>query len=520
MTTREAPVILAGTKPETIRTLTVEINGGTLPETYVTDGALVHIERVSGSAASAAALDADCELPVSATTITAPRLAGLLAEHTYTYRQRKVKDKWEDEEYTPPADVLAAVLSRTEWPGVPPLHGIVGAPILRQDGTLLQAPGYDRATGLYLAATTPMPPAPEVPTREQVAASDEFIFGRFLVDFPWVADADLANAVALMVTPILRRYARSLAPFGLVTATMPGSGKTILTAATGLVYGQSVLTWTHSEEELRKAITAVLAKPVGAVVFDNIEEGAVIRSATLAQLLTTPTWSDRKLGSSVTLERTNDRVWMATGNNLSVGGDMPSRTVLVRLDPKMPKPEERTGFAIPDLSQWILSPDNQRDLLWHLLVLVMDWCAAGAPKATGHVMRQFTPWAQTVGGFLAHHGIGGFLANADDIRSEDVDDAEWTAFLTKWAAMPGLGEWVTTAALRESAMRDLPVDGQRPPDPWDGAFILNEQGRIPDVRNLAGRLRGQVGRWHGDYVLRKATDSHDKGARWHVERKT
>jgi hypothetical protein len=85
--------------------------------------------------------------------------------------------------------------------------------------------------------------------------------------------------------------------------------------------------------------------------------------------------------------------------------------------------------------------------------------------------------------------------------------------------MPDLDEWVATAALRESAKRDLAVDGHRPPDPWDGAFILNEQGRLPDVRARAARLRGQVGRWHGDYVLRKATDSHDKGARWHVERK-
>jgi hypothetical protein len=117
---------------------------------------------------------------------------------------------------------------------------------------------------------------------------------------------------------------------------------------------------------------------------------------------------------------------------------------------------------------------------------------------------------QTVGGFLTHHGVDGFLANAEDVHGEDVDDAEWTAFLTKWVTMPGLGGWVTTAALRETALRDLPVDGHRPPDPWDGAFILTEQGRIPDVRNLAGRLRGQVGRWHGDYVLRKATDTHDK----------
>src|SRR2546423_11689207 len=99
--TDDKPYILVGTKPETIRTLTTEINGGTLPETYVTDGALIHVERVSGSA-QPSATDADSALPVSAATLTAPRLAGLLAEHTYTYRNRRAKGGLHDAACTPP----------------------------------------------------------------------------------------------------------------------------------------------------------------------------------------------------------------------------------------------------------------------------------------------------------------------------------------------------------------------------------------------------------------------------------
>ena len=52
---------------------------------------------------------------------------------------------------------------------------------------------------------------------------------------------------------------------------------------------------------------------------------------------------------------------------------------------------ERTGFKIPDLDQWILVPANQRQVLWHLLVLVADWTRSGAPRHPGLTMRQFTP---------------------------------------------------------------------------------------------------------------------------------
>ena len=149
------------------------------------------------------------------------------------------------------------------------------------------------------------------------------------------------------MTPILRSYLRTLIPFGVVTSTMPGSGKTILTCGLGMLYGQRVLTWTHSDEELRKAITSVLADPVGTIIFDNLAEGTVIDSPVLARLITDRTWADRLLGGNKTAAFANDRVWTATGNNLRLGGDMRTRSVLVGLNPDMPRPEERTGFEIP-----------------------------------------------------------------------------------------------------------------------------------------------------------------------------
>ena len=217
-------------------------------------------------------------MPMTASEVGPPRLAALLAASTYTFQMktRKRTDGGTEtyrEEVTPPLGALTAALAPKEWPNLRPLFGIVGAPVLRPDGTLLQQPGYDPGTGLYLASKVPLEPVPAEPAGAQVQAAREFLLTSFLGDFPWVADADKANYVGLLVTPILRSYLRTLIPFGVVTSTMPGSGKTILTCGLGMLYGQRVLTWTSSDDELRKAITSVLADPVGTIIFDNLAEG-------------------------------------------------------------------------------------------------------------------------------------------------------------------------------------------------------------------------------------------------------
>ena len=404
------PDIEASSGPAAIRALREAINDGKIPGTYVSSGRVVVVERVSGTAGAAAG-DEDSPLPVTASEVRAPELAALLAEHTNTYRlrSRKTADggtETYEEEVTPPT-------ATPHTPRSPRRSGRSCAPCTASSARRCCGPTAPCCSSLAMtrrpACTWPARSrssrCPRSLTASRSQAARDFLLATFLGDFPWVSAADKANYLGLLVTPILRSYLRTLIPFGVVTSTMPGSGKTILTCGLGMLYGQRVLTWTHSDEELRKAITSVLADPVGAIIFDNLAEGTVIDSPVLARLITDRTWADRLLGGNKTAAFANDRVWTATGNNLRLGGDMRTRSVLVGLNPDMPRPEERTGFAIPNLDQWILAPANQRQVLWHLLVLVADWTRAGAPRRPGLTMRQFTPWAEAVGGFLAHHGL-------------------------------------------------------------------------------------------------------------------
>ncbi|TCJ36874.1 hypothetical protein [Parafrankia sp. BMG5.11] len=525
------PYIEISAEAASIRVLRRAIEDNEIPDLYVTNGEVVHLERVSGDISTPLGLADPPPLPYAPTVLTPPGLASVLARHAYVYQTKSVMIKrgkkgkdgapdeppvYEDreEEVVPPARVLAAVLSGRYWPGVRPLLGIVGSPVLRPNGSLLQTAGYDGVTGLFYAPKVEIPFVPARPDRDEVAEARRFLLGDFLGGFPWESAADRANYIALLVTNILRPYVRAVTPFGMITATTQASGKTILSEGIGLLYGQRVLPWPEAEAEMRKAITAALGEPAPVLVFDNLREGTAVDAPVLAQLMTAPTWSDRRLGTNTTVTMANDRLWLATGNNLRLGGDMATRTVLVRLDPKTPHPEERTGFTIPGLDRWVKDPANQRTVLRHLLVLVMDWMAAGAPRSE-HVMRQFTPWAQAVGGFLAHHGIDGFLGNVEDVRAMDDEDSEWEVFLARWVEL-FRDQKVTSNTVRKSA--DIDMDGGgRPVDRWEGRFLTDDAGRTVNAMSLGRRLRGQVGRFHGQLVLRRGKDTHTKSTFWWVE---
>jgi hypothetical protein len=515
------PRIEVSGNPDAIRKLKAALGARAIPDLYVTGGRPVRIERVSGTLA--VDLDGDAPLPVAATPLTPPLLAFLLAAHTYTYRLRVSADDagrklFTEEETTPAPGVLSAALAGAEWPSVPTLAGIIGTPVLRRDWTLLQEPGYDPASGLYLSPTVMLPPIPARPDSAQVADAWAFIVTTLLGDFEWEDSASLANYIGLMVTPFLRRPLRALVPLAIVSASAPSSGKSLLSALIGLLVGQQTVPWpAENDTELEKLITSTFTVESGAVIFDNLAEGEVIDSPVLANLLTNPMWSSRILGKSGMGAWANDRLWMTTGNNLRVGGDIASRSVCVRLKPAGPHPEERSGFQIPDLQGWIKNPDNRAALLWRLLILVADWVASGTPRdTTVPPIRQFTPWAHGVGGFLAHHGITGFLTNLGATRRMDEEDHKWAVFLATWLDRLGPSP-VRPAEVLASA--DAGHD--QPAGPWDGDFITDDRGRWPRTPQKLGQLlTGQADRFHGDppLTLRAHRDEHNKSWLYHVER--
>jgi hypothetical protein len=128
-------------------------------------------------------------------------------------------------------------------------------------------------------------------------------------------------------------------------------------------------------------------------------------------------------------------------------------------------------------------------------------------------MRQFTPWAEALGGFLAHHGVGGFLGNIQTVRDIDEENATWTAFLARWRKIHD-DNWRTSREIRRSA--DVP-EFEWAEDQWDGLFLTDGRGKPLNEVALGKRLKGQINRYHGSFVLRSNEDKHNHIRTWRVE---
>lgn len=393
----------------------------------------------------------------------------------------------------PPLDVAASTLAAGHWP-MPALAGVVELPVLRPDGTFAVEHGYDAATKLFhWHRGAPYAPIPDEPTADQVTAAVALI-DEAIGDFPWDSTADRANAWGLLLTPLIRPLVGQV-PMALIDAPEPGTGKGLLvTVAATLALGRpaGLTAWPTSEEELQKVVTATLMSGSTMVIFDNVE--GMIRSANLAAVLTADVWQGRILGRSENAMVPNRATWVATGNNIDVGGDLARRCYRIRLDARIASPWKRTGFRHPDLPIWVA--EHRAELIHALCTIVRSWWVAGAPKADAlAAMGGYTAWVRTVGGILRHAGITDFLANLDDFHATaDREAQQWEAFLATW--LDHYGEGGMTVAQLISAMASGSHTGGElhaalPEDLagyWDTAGFS---------RRLGHALRKRVGRHYG-----------------------
>jgi len=375
---------------------------------------------------------------------------------------------------TPPDALVRDLLALGQW-SFPALDAITEAPSLRPDGTVILSPGYDRATGLYYvpSANLRVPTVPDSPTvddlQEALALIDEAIG-----EFPYADAASRANAVALLLTPIVRPAIDGNVPLALIDKPQAGTGGSLLAEAVALIATgrqAAMLTQPDSDEEWRKVLTAALMEGATMITIDNVE--ATLQSANLAAVLTSATFGARILGQTRNAYASQRATWLATGNNLRLGGDMPRRCYWIRLDAQTAQPWRRKDFKHPGLIDWV--KENRGRLLAALLTLCRAWYAAGKPPAQVTELGSFESWARTIGGILDYAGIVGFLGNLDQLYERaDEEGAQWAAFLTTWHDAYGARE-VTVADL----VRQMRGEGAKPENGTDPGPALADA--LPDT---------------------------------------
>jgi hypothetical protein len=411
-----------------------------------------------------------------------------------------------------PRNVIESVGALGEWPRIPAVEAIVEAPVLRADGTVLDTPGYDSQTRLVYDPN-PMLRTPTIksdPPHAAVEAALELLTRQLLVDFPFATQADQANALGLLLTPIVR-HLLPLVPLAVIDAPRAGSGKGLLGAvASRIVTGRPapVFPAPHDDVEWGKALTALLER---GSTFIFIDEVGVLRSARLAAALTATEYVDRRLGKTEIIVVPQSATWIAAGNNVQLAGDLPRRAYRIRLDPKTARPWTRTGFRHVDLEGWV--NQHRGELLGALLTLARAWHAAGCPAATVPVVGGFTEWAQTVGGILAYAGVEGFLANVTALY--DANDEDANAWETLLRAMIGVfgGRRFTTGDLSAAIDQDAALQHSLPED-------LADKRGLKSFRQVLGiALKRHVDTRHGDdgiHIVRAGEDTRNRTPIWRI----
>jgi len=307
------------------------------------------------------------------------------------------RDKDEAHWVKPDADAISAVLTVGSWPSLRRIRGIVGTPVFRQGGTLIQTPGHDAASGIFYDATQ----------CEFLTADGERKMGlRRISEDPGVADCqhalarlryvikdfpckepDLAVSVWLsaIFTKLLRFAFSGNVPLFAVTAGASGSGKgklaftaAIIASGKGAETISGHLAGESEGAELEREIgTHLGGGDSGILCIDNVKRGIIVGGPVLEAYMTTPTFTTRRIGTSDKIKQeksgyTDLQMWV-TGNDLQLSADMTRRSLIIAIEDLSGDPTARVAEQ-SDLEGYVTA--HRHELLAHALTLLSGFYAA------------------------------------------------------------------------------------------------------------------------------------------------
>ena len=382
----------------------------------------------------------------------------------------------------PSQNVIGDALS-TYKPPLPELTQVVSMPIVTSEGRLITAPGYDIESGVFYAAESGcLPQVNSAATKQDALDALKWIEEEILVDFPFADAASKAAAISMAILPFVRQLIHGQTPLYLLEKPAAGTGATTLGLALCYPFmGKEipVTTWTTSEEERRKQITAHLASGGGPIFYDNMS--GYVNSDVLASALTIQNWSDRLLSTSKQAEFPINSTWLATGNNPEFHAQILRRIASIRLVSLMEDPSQRTNWRHADLLHWIST--HRKEYVEKILTIVMAWLNEGMPEFQGKPLASYVSWSSVMGGILQFVEVPGFLENID-LKKAAMDNESQVIreFIEAWwQEFPGEAKTPTDILSDFSAME---VAGN-----WDAP---NRQGQVTKVGHWMAHLKDRV----------------------------
>lgn len=333
--------------------------------------------------------------------------------------------------------------------------------------------------------------------------------------------------IGAILTPICRPAVSGCTPLALIDATSPGTGKILLTDLVSIVAtGRPGALFSAPKDpaEWGKKITTALLEGVAIVAFDNITK--LLDSDDFCKAFTAEIHADRAMATHKGIRLEVRCSWIANGNNIQLGGDMPRRCYWIRMDAKCAKPSQRDGFRHDPLTDWVIS--HRPELLGALLTLARGWFDAGQPPVpSAKRMGRFDVWARTIGGILHHAGVEGFLGNSDQLVDEsDAENSQWGAFLLVLDEIFYSEQFLTVDIVKKLKETTWNPTTKRD-EPTSAADRLHDA--LPDYlaegaergslqRRLGKAFAQRVGRRFGSrgYYIMKDGDSYQGAQYWKV----
>ena len=400
----------------------------------------------------------------------------------------------------PPARHATVLLDSTGYQHLPVLFGLSRQPYLRPDGSLMQIPGYDLATGMFGVFKEGEFSVPDLPTLADAQAALEVI-KEPLTEFSFASETDRSTALAAILSATVRP-SLSHAPMVHVRAPAVGSGKSYLCeliTAFATPQRGTPTTFPADDEECRKLLLAELLRGPAVIEFDNLTSDLLAHKS-LCTTLTSEFFSGRILGVSKTATVSTRTLFLSSGNNVGPVHDMARRCVTINLDPGCEVPAART-FIRPDLVREVLSQRGR--YVSAALTILRAWVVAGRPKTQCKSLAGFGDWSDLCRQPLLWLGLPDPAESVFLAMAEDPDRETLGRLLTAWheafgktptmvreAVNTALSQFSLQQELRE-VLRDIADERGEINRRKLGWWIKRHAGRIVDGRRF---VRGSSNR--------------------------
>jgi hypothetical protein len=446
--------------------------------------------------------------------VDATYLRDLLGRHAEWQVFSTREKKWVKKDPVP-MEIAKTILARVgEW-SLPTIAGIITTPTMRPDGSLLTKPGYDPVTRLLLVEPPEMPPVPDNPSRDDALIALAML-EELLLEFPFDDEVSKAVALSALLTPIARG-AFPVTPLHAFSAPAPGSGKSYLgdvTASIAIGQLMPVMVAGRSADETEKRLGAALMTGQPLISIDNVTGG--LGGDALCVAIERASVVMRILGKSEQVRiEARGTTFFASGNNISIVGDVCRRVITAMLNPRIERPELREFRSNPVAK--IMA--NRGAYIAAALTVCRAYIVAGRPEPAKR-LASFEGWSDTVRSALIWLGKADPVASMEAARDQDPERNELLALLEAWADVIGVGPHsrCTLAEVIKTAERTL-----------TGSNIAEHPQLFEAVQTAAGRKQkadaGSLGRW-----MQRRTDTvvnHKRfvvsakgkgGSQWWIER--